>query len=155
MYTIMRLINIYDSAGRIAQVDSLVEAGEFSSRTELYRSGALLMVLHKNIRDLSSKAQLDPAIFGKHIKECLSSIQQKNTDTILDELRFIINGLIFRELTSILLTEEDDRISFETFRTGLQNYEKTLMKFNQLEQSYKDVFFTQLENDLNIFTNIC
>ena len=131
-------------------MDSLVDDGEFSSRAEVYRAGSLIMVLQKNARDLLHKSQLDPTIFGKHLKNCLDSIANNNPDSTLDELRFIISGLIFRELTSILLNEYDEKVSFENFRTGLQNYEKTLMKFEQLKDNEKDIFFPQLKNDLSI-----
>jgi len=144
----MKLVQIYDSAGRIAQIDYLVEQGEYSSKTEVYRTGAFLLLIQNKARDLSHKAQLDPIIFEKHIKKCLNAIKTKNNNLLLDELRYVINGITFRELTSLLLGEEDDRVTFETLRDGLQNYEKTLMIFDTLDTSLQEKFYTQLENDV-------
>lgn len=149
----MKLIQIYDSANRIRQIDTLVENEEYSSRAEVYRTGALLLLMNHKVKDLIRKSQLDPMIFEKHIKKCLDAVNAKNNLVLLEELRYVINGLTFRELTSLLLGEEDDRMTFETMREGLQNYEKTLAVFEKLNVESKDVFYTQLSNDIKILTS--
>lgn len=149
----MNLVPIYDSKDRIAEIDELVKNGVFSSRAEVYRMGAFLMITNQKAREFSKTSQLDPVLFGNHIKECLDFILNKNVSGIENELRFIINGMIFREILFSLQSKENERIVFETIREGLILYEKTLTKFENLNGSQRTNLFDSLERDLRILND--
>jgi len=152
-YCTMERILLNDAKSRIEDVDWLVKKGEFSSRAEVYRIGALLMITRPPVRELAKKGQLDLTIFRNHIKTCLSAIKSNDFDKMHDELRFVVDGLIFRELLSSVLSEDNDRIAFETIREGLTLYEKNLTKINVMDEDTKRNFLSDLTRDLNILEN--
>ncbi len=146
----MDLITLHDSQSKISDIDELVQKGEFSSRAEAYRSGALLMITRPKARELSKKGLLDLKLFGKHVKSCLDAIKNDNLDTVKTELNFVINGLMFSELLSTVLDKEKDRIAFETIREGLTLYETNLSRTSDSDISIKEDFFTDLQRDLTL-----
>ena len=147
-YNHMELISLNDASSRIDDIDELVKRGEFSSRAEAYRTGAILMILRPEVRELARKTQLDPVIFGSHIKMCLDAIKNNELDKLNDELQFVVDGLIFRELLSTVLSEENERIAFETIREGLTLYRKNLPKINELKDDERKDFLSGLQRDL-------
>lgn len=151
--TPMELISLNDAKSRIEDIDELVRNGEFSSRAEVYRTGALLMITRPAARELAKKGQLDRTLFGNHIKTCLNAIKSNDLDKMHDELRFVIDGLIFRELLSTVLSEDKDRIAFETIREGLTLYEKNLAKINVMDEDTRNNFLSDLTRDLSILEN--
>ena len=148
-YTMERIL-LNDAKSRIEDVDELVKRGEFSSRAEVYRIGALLMITRPQVRELAKKGQLDLALFKNHIRTCLNAIKSNDLDKVHDELRFVIDGLIFRELLSTVLSEDNDRIAFETIREGLTLYEKNLAKINVMDEGTRKNFLSDIIRDLSV-----
>lgn len=145
----MEMITVHESKSTLEDIDNLVKRGEFTSRAEVYRMGALLLATRPEVRTLAKRAQLDPMIFRNHIKQCLDAIEKNIVDKIQDKLHFVIDGMIFRELLSSVLSEENERAGFETIREGITMYEKTLPKINEMEENERKSFLNGLKRDLS------
>lgn len=142
------MITLHESKSTLEDIDNLVKRGEFSSRAEVYRMGGLLLSTRPEVRELVKRAQLDTMIFRNHIKACLNTIENNIIEKIQDELHFVIDGMIFRELLSSVLSEENERVGFQTIREGLTMYEKTLPRINEMNETEKKSLLSGLKRDL-------
>jgi len=149
----MELITLNDARSRIQDIDELVKQGEFSSRAEVYRTGALLLLMSPATRKLVRKLELDTTLFEKHVKNCLSRIKNLDIKSVQTELDFIKSGMMIRELLTSVLGQEKEKEAYQAFREGLTQYSTALSRFEELKEEEKKVLFSSIANEITALGN--
>lgn len=144
----MKLITLHESDWKLSKIDSIVKEGIFSSRAEVYRSGALLMILMNEAQKLAKLDRLDSELFGREIHMCLESLRQKKYGIMSEKLKEISDTLRLRAIISPLL-DGSDKESFETMSNGIKKYADTVARFNQFDQTTKERMINDLKRDLS------
>jgi len=145
----MKMIGIDESEWKLAKIDSLVKEGVFSSRSEAYRSGALIMCIMDEAQKLAKIDRLDSDLFGREVRFCLKSLEQKKYQIVIEKLKEISDTIRLRGLLSPLIDTESDRDSFETLSFSVKKYANTIEQFDSYNETTQRRIIEDLKRDLS------
>jgi len=143
----LKPILINESDWKIDAINQLVKGGTFSSKSELYRAGALMMIVMDRAKRLLSVDRLDPVLFEKDTKKCLDLVGKNelhDAGLLIDKLA---EAMEFRAMISPLLGDQDEE-SFETVARGLTEYAEKLSKSDKLNEETRKRLIFGLKRDL-------
>ena len=148
----VKLITLKENESRLEAIDTLVKQGVFSSRAEVYRAGALLMITLEDARRLSRLNLLEEGLYGRTVHRCLSMIREGDITGAGSILRQIEEALRLRGLIATLSGGLDSE-SVETLADGMGKYADTLARFDAFPDVTRKRMVSDLERDLKAIRN--
>jgi len=143
------MINLHESDWKLSKIDALVQEGVFNSRTEAFRTGALLMITMDNVQQLSKLDKLDSNLFGKEISLCVNALKNKKFDMVYDNLIQISSALSLRATISPLLDISDDKESFQHTASVIKKYAGVIKKISTYDPKTQQRIADDLKRDLS------
>lgn len=145
----MKLISLHESDWKLSRVDSLVREGVFSSRAEVYRAGALVLVLMSEAQRYAKLDKLDSDLFGKEIKVCLDGLRSRAYGIAKEKLREIADTLKLRAIICPLLNDQNMN-NFMTLSETMKKYADLLSKFDSFDKEEQSEIVEEIQRDLSI-----
>src|SRR2546427_6570263 len=143
----MKLL-LNDDPQKVKAVDKLVAEGAFGSRSEVYRTGAWLLLTIKEARRLTVLDRLEPVRLKGRVQRIINAIDCEDIEATRKGLGWVEEALRLRATLSPLLGEEDLRDSFETAADGFVRYSETLAKLHEHDAKTKHRILSDLKRDV-------
>lgn len=145
----MKMITLHESDWKLARIDSLVKEGVFSSRAELYRAGALMMMMMSEAPKYAKLDKLDSDLFGKEIKVCLDGLRTNSYEIAIEKLKEISDTLKLRAAICPLINDPNKDI-FLTLADTMKKYSELVLKFTQFDKEERNQIIDEVQRELLI-----
>ena len=143
----MKLISHHDNESSLGAIDQLVQTGVFSSRSELYRLGAMMVLSVEGARKLAGVGKLDHALLDEEVRNSLRALRSGNVQEALNWLKQIETALRFRATLTPLLGQTN-KSTFETLADGVAQYVEVLSNFNSYPAATKRQIVSDIRRDM-------